>query len=58
MAWEYQDRDMSVLYIFSSKPGIPNPPAFQAGQDIILAGRKDCLLHIVLIFWDPYYTLF
>lgn len=28
MAWEYQDRDMSVLYIFSGKPGIPNPPAF------------------------------
>lgn len=28
MAWECQDRDMSVLYIFSTELGIPDPPTF------------------------------
>lgn len=53
---------MSVLHIFSSKPGIPNPSAFAADQDIILAVFEklhpayslsfvDHLLYFILCFY-------
>lgn len=31
---------------------------FQAGQEIVLAGRKDCLLHILLTLWHAYHIFF